>query len=77
MPSLLLTLTFLPKVPCLQVAFSPIDVPSIPPASLPISPGQPASLTAQDLPELPWVAFGRPLEGMEGAGQGGAGQALM
>lgn len=51
MPSLLLTLTFLPKVPCLQVAFSPIYVPPRPPASLlQIIPGQPASLTAQYLP---------------------------
>lgn len=30
-----------------------------------------------DQPALPWVAFGCPLERMEGAGQGGAGQALM
>lgn len=83
-PSHLLTLAFHPKAPCLQVAFSPINVPS-PPSSLPTDIPWPAGfprcpVPARGLGTSPHY-LGSPLDvlwkGLEGAGQGGAGQALM
>lgn len=83
-PSCLLTLTFLPKAPCLRVAFSPINVPSRPP-SLPTDIPWPAGfphcpVPARGLGTSPHY-LGSLLDvlwkGLEGARQGGAGQALM